>query len=80
MSTNPKNPRQEGKPKSQEYAKKQSDAYVPHVSKSGSKGYIKRDHGPAKHHVSYGRHKVDEKLIGQDEINDVIDGIHQEDA
>ena len=64
--------------KSQEYVKKNSDEYVAHTSKGGSKGFIKRDHGPAKHHVPFGRHKVDEKLIDSDLVNEVLDEIHDE--
>ena len=60
------------KPKSNEYAKKHDSDHVCHISKGGSTGYIKRDKGPAKHHVSYGRHKVDEKLIDNGLVNDVL--------
>lgn len=66
------------KNKSNEYTKKHSDDYVPHTSKGGSKGYIKRDHGPAKHHIPYGRHKVEENLVDKDLVDQVINEIHEE--
>lgn len=67
-------------PKSHEFAKKTSDDYVEHYSKSGNKGYVKRDNGPARHHVPYGRHKRDEKLVDEDLVQDVIEDIAEEDG
>lgn len=58
--------------KSNEYAMKHDPDYVCHVSKGGATGYIKRDKGPAKHHVPYGRHKVDEKVLDQGLVEDVL--------
>ncbi len=68
----------ENKPKSHEHAKKNSDDYVPMISKGGSKGFVKRDRGPAKHHVPFGRHKVEEQLLSKDLIEDIIEDIETE--
>ena len=64
--------------KSNEYSKKNDSSYVQNISKSGNKGFIKRDKGPAKHHIPYGRHKVDEKLIDQDLLDEAIEEIHED--
>jgi hypothetical protein len=61
-----------------EYDKKHDPSFVEYHSKGGSKGYIKRDKGPQKHHISYGRHKVDEKLIDSKFIYEVVEEIHED--
>ena len=68
------------KAKSTEYSKKNSDDYVTHTSKGGNKGFVKRDHGPARHHVPYGRHKADEGLLDKELLEEIIDEIHDEQA
>jgi len=42
------------------------------TTKGSSKGYVKRDHGPPKHHVPYGRHKADEKILDPQMVHDVL--------
>lgn len=58
--------------KSNEYRKAHDDNYVAMTTKGSSKGYVKRDHGPPKHHVPYGRHKADEKILDPQMVHDVL--------
>jgi hypothetical protein len=38
----------------------------------------KRNHGAVKHHIAFGRHKVNEKLIDDDTIYDAIADVKNE--